>query len=183
MTNDPSVAEGHFTLMRACSSMDDFVVERLRATVEMSLGWADETLNILLRLDDDLQVFDAHMVRQIQSLSPGGAPLDGVKPDQPPNLEELVRQTEQSVQGLRNGIRDIMMSMQYQDVIGQSVERAASAVEKRAAAVGRVVEMSGVSESHTDEVAEIHSAYRKDDDLHRPPVLNEDDKEEYHAAA
>jgi hypothetical protein len=72
-------------------------------------------------------------------------------------------QAAQRVQRLRDDVREVMMSMQNQDVIGQAIGRAATALEKRAAVLGRD---DGIPHDQ-NEVAEIHRVYRSEDDLHR----------------
>ncbi len=174
MISDLTMSESNCTLMSDYSSMDASVVERLRATVEVSLQWADQTLDVLIRLDDDLQALDA-MVEQQAHL---------------PGLEQIVNQAQHRVQGLRRGVRDVMMSMQQQDVIGQAIERAAAALEKRTAALEKVVGQSDGAHLPTNEVAEIHRAYRAEDNLHRASSeeqkkynAEEYNAEEYNAAA
>ena len=180
MTDDPNRAKSHFLLMREGSDMDCTVGKRLRATEETSLEWAEQMLDILIRLDDDLQSFDAMVQCRIHSLSlPESLSSEELR-NRMPDLEEMAHQVEQGIQHLRNGVRDVMMSMQQQDVIGQSVARAASALEKRAAVMKRGAEELDCKNYPANEIAEIHRAYRAEDDLHRAAGL---DEEEYKAAA
>ena len=173
MTDEPNKAEYPFALLRDGSYMDDSLVQRLRATEEISLEWAEQMLDVLIRLDDDLQAFDARVRQQIHSLQATESLSSEERAKRLPGLEEMADHTEQSIQCLRNGVRDVMMSMQQQDVIGQAIARAASALEKRAAAIGRIVEGLGGSHDPTNEIAQIHSAYRTEDDLHREVGLDE----------
>jgi len=160
MIDNSRRADAQRLLLRDCLRMDASIAERLHATVEMSVEWAEQALDILIRLDDDLQAFDATVKQSVHSLRvDDGATLP---------MADLARQTEQSVQRLRDGLRDVMMSMQNQDVMGQSIERAASALEKRIAAIGSAMELLDSRHTGNSEVAEIHRIYRAEDDLHHP---------------
>jgi hypothetical protein len=180
MANDLVRTQAYISLLRDCSTMDDSVVERLRATVEVSMEWAEQTLDVLIRLDDELKAFDGEVKQQLHSLCLPESQAGGGSGDRIPRLEEVAHQAGQSVDRLRNGVREVMMSMQNQDVIGQALERAASALEKRAAAIERVGEVLENSPLQTDEIAEIHRVYRTEDDLHRAAGS---DGAEYKAAA
>ena len=180
MANDLIRTQAYISLLHDCSTMDGSVVERLRATLEVSMEWAEQTLDVLIRLDDELKAFDGVVKQQLHSLCLPEGPVAGEAGDRIPRLEEVSLQTQQSVDRLRNGVREVMMSMQNQDVIGQALERAASALEKRAAAIERVGEAPDSSPLHTDEIAEIHRVYRTEDDLHRTAGS---DGAEYRAAA
>jgi hypothetical protein len=173
MTNNPDRAEPHFSLLRDCSHMDASVVERLRATVQVSQEWAEQALDVIIQLDDDLQALDAMVKQQIHSLTLHENFACEETGNRIPCLEEIANQTELRVQHLRNGVRDLMMSMMQQDVIGQAIERSANALEKRVAAIGKVVVGLESSHLHTTEIAEIHRIYRADDNLHRTPGFGE----------
>jgi hypothetical protein len=147
------------------SSLDWLLVERLRATVQTSLEWADGALDIFIELEELTQELE-----DLTKLHPEPRQTSGLEPGcggrSMPGDEFSVRAAT-GVQRIRRAVRDATMSMQYQDVIGQAIERAACALEKRAAITDKLAQTGEQRVSELSEVAEIRIAYQVDDDLHR----------------
>jgi hypothetical protein len=144
--------------------MDASIVERLRDYVDMSRICTDHTLEILTKLDADLQVFAATVRRQMLGLSIS----DGSTCSGDAGLLELAHESEQCAQNLRAAVRDAIVSVRHQDTIGQPVERAATALEQRSDAIGRVVDQPKFKCIRTDEIAEIHRLYRLENGMDDP---------------
>lgn len=165
MTDQPGFVMPPCSLLRDCSDMDHSVVARLRATVQLSVTWAEQTLDALIHLDNDLEVLEAMVKQQVT------APLQHVW------SASCTPQTDSHVQRLRHCVREMMMSMQHQDVIGQAIERAAGALEKRAATVVKAMVTQDSHPPYTLEVIQIHRAYQTEDDMHRAANWNMESRE------
>ena len=158
-----------YSLLRDCAQMDRSVVERLRATTDISLEWAEQMLDLISSLDSELHTlasqFDSDQFDSEQ-LPVSGA-NDQPRCDTPLDSQLERKRVAQSVRSLRTGMRDLLMSMQHQDLIGQAIERAASALEQRSKVIERLMKQRGGLSTLPSEIAEIDTTYCTEDNRHR----------------
>jgi|GEM_PF-7040017 hypothetical protein len=169
MTDYSSEQERLRLTLRACSNMDSLMVERLRDTVQISVNWADEILDILIQMDHDVHGLEAalqYYANKVQT-------TESAQPREIENMSEQYEAMNSAascrLESVRAGIRDTMTSMQNQDVIGQAIERAAAILDKRAEAMAKAADDSNHGKLHSAEIADLHRKYLEEDDLHRAP--------------
>ncbi len=176
MTDYCSEQERHLLTLRDCSNMDSLVVERLRDTVQISLNWADEILDVLIRIDRDVDVLETALECYAKtSKVPGSALLPEIELINA-QYAKMAAAADSHLNSVRTGLRDAMTSMQNQDVIGQSIDRAASILNKRSEAMAKAAQDCDHGKLRSNEIADLHREYLADDDLHRAPVSSYADK-------
>jgi hypothetical protein len=153
-------------LLQNILAMDRTIVERLRATVGVSLTWAEQMLDICSRLEAEAQSLEATQLAQYAALTVDDGSEKAVTADSGRPAEAMMQRSVQSVVQLRSDLREMSMTMLCQDVIGQAIERAAAALAQRADAITCGANASESSGLPVLEIGAIHRAYIAQDDLH-----------------
>ena len=176
MTNR-SREERHLLTLRDCSIMDNLVVERLRDTVQISLTWADDILDILIQMDRDVYGLETVLqgyAKAVQKTGPRLLPDIEIMNEQ---HAEMAAAANLHLVNVKARLRDTMTSMQNQDVIGQAICRAADILGKRAEALAKAADGSDQGFIRSSEIADLHREYVADDDLHRAPTTTSIDRQ------